>query len=74
MFYEVKVLDAKGNVKKVISPKVLSARFWKSHFGDNQNGNGSGKGSVGPSEIGFGHELGLSDSAGNFEADSEAFE
>ena len=36
MFYEVKVLDAKGNVKKVISPKALSNRFWKDHMGDNQ--------------------------------------
>ena len=34
MFYEVKVLDAKGNVKKVISPKTLSARFWRDHLSD----------------------------------------
>ena len=36
MFYEVKVKDAKGNVRKVISPKALSARFWKDQMGDNQ--------------------------------------
>lgn len=36
MFYEVKVKDAKGNVKKVISPKALSARFWKDHMGEHQ--------------------------------------
>lgn len=34
MFYEVRVLDGKGKVKKVISPKILSARYWKRHFGD----------------------------------------
>ena len=29
MFYEVRVLDGKGDLKKVISPKRLSARFWQ---------------------------------------------
>ena len=29
MFYEVKVFDAKGELKKVLSPKNLSNRFWK---------------------------------------------
>ena len=29
MFYEVKVFDAKGELKKVLSPKKLSTRFWK---------------------------------------------
>ena len=29
MFYEVKVFDAKGELKKVLSPKKLSSRFWK---------------------------------------------
>lgn len=29
MFYEVRVLDGNGELKKVISPKRLSARFWK---------------------------------------------
>ena len=29
MFYEVRVLDGKGELKKVISPKRLSARFWQ---------------------------------------------
>ena len=29
MFYEVKVFDAKGQLKKVLSPKKLSNRFWK---------------------------------------------
>lgn len=36
MFYEVKVLDGKGNVKKVISPKTLSHRFWRDHLSDGQ--------------------------------------
>ncbi len=31
MFYEVKVLDGNGKVKKVISPKKLSDRFWQRH-------------------------------------------
>ena len=29
MFYEVKVFDAKGELKKVLSPKKLSNQFWK---------------------------------------------
>ena len=29
MFYEVKIFDAKGELKKVLSPKKLSNRFWK---------------------------------------------
>ena len=29
MFYEVKVFDAKGELRKVLSPKKLSNRFWK---------------------------------------------
>ena len=29
MFYEVRVFDAKGELKKVLSPKKLSNRFWK---------------------------------------------
>ena len=30
MFYEVRIFDAKGELKKVLSPKRLSNRFWKS--------------------------------------------
>jgi hypothetical protein len=43
MFYEVKIFDAKGELKKVLSPKRLSNRFWKSgeqnliDFGDKEN-------------------------------------
>ena len=29
MFYEVKIFDAKGYLKKVVSSKKLSNRFWK---------------------------------------------
>jgi hypothetical protein len=29
MFYEVRIFDAKGELKKVLSPKILSNRFWK---------------------------------------------
>ena len=29
MFYEVKVLDQQGKVKKVISSKRLSKKYWK---------------------------------------------
>ena len=29
MFYEVKILDKDGSVKKVISSKSLSNKFWK---------------------------------------------
>ena len=29
MFYEVKIFNANGELKKVLSPKKLSNRFWK---------------------------------------------
>lgn len=29
MFYEVRILDRKGNVKKVLSSKELSRHYWK---------------------------------------------
>ncbi len=29
MFYEVRIFDAKGDLKKVITPRKLSNRFWK---------------------------------------------
>ncbi|SVC22349.1 uncharacterized protein METZ01_LOCUS275203 [marine metagenome] len=29
MFYEVKVFDSQGHLKKVISSKKLSSRFWR---------------------------------------------
>ena len=29
MFYEVKIFNAKGELRKVLSPKKLSNRFWK---------------------------------------------
>ncbi len=38
MFYQVKVLDPKGNIKKVISSKALSNRFWKDQLGESQGG------------------------------------
>ncbi|MZH41428.1 MAG: hypothetical protein F3739_01235 [Nitrospinae bacterium] len=43
MFYEVRIFDAKGELKKVLSPKKLSNRFWKNgdqnliDFGDKDN-------------------------------------
>jgi hypothetical protein len=30
MFYEVRIFDAKGELKKILSPKRLSKQFWKS--------------------------------------------
>ncbi len=32
MFHPVKVLDPKGNIKKVLSSKLLSRRYWDSFF------------------------------------------
>ena len=32
MFYEVRVLDRKGKIKKVLSSKSLSKRYWDSFF------------------------------------------
>ena len=29
MFYEVKIFDKKGELKKVLSPKKLSKKFWE---------------------------------------------
>ncbi len=29
MFFEVKVFDSKGDLKKVVSPQKLSTRFWR---------------------------------------------
>ena len=29
MFYEVKVFDSRGKLKKVVSSKKLSNRFWR---------------------------------------------
>jgi hypothetical protein len=43
MFFEVRVFDPKGYLKKVISPRKLSNRFWKHgeqnliDFGDKEN-------------------------------------
>ena len=43
MFYEVRIIDAKGELKKVISPRRLSNRFWKHgeqnliDFGEKEN-------------------------------------
>jgi hypothetical protein len=30
MFYEVRIFGAKGELKKILSPKRLSNQFWKS--------------------------------------------
>ena len=32
MFHEVRILDRKGNTKKVLSSKFLSKRYWNSFF------------------------------------------
>jgi hypothetical protein len=43
MFYEVRIFDPKGELKKVLSPKRLSNKFWSSGeknligFGDMDN-------------------------------------
>ena len=43
MFYEVRIFDAKGELKKILSPKRLSNQFWKSgeqnliDFSDKEN-------------------------------------
>ncbi|MBT3515260.1 MAG: hypothetical protein HN474_08100 [Nitrospina sp.] len=31
MFYDVKVFDSRGELKKVVSSKKLSNRFWKTN-------------------------------------------
>lgn len=38
MFHEVKILDPNGNLKKVLSGKELSKRYW-GEFHDGENGN-----------------------------------
>lgn len=43
MFYEVRIFNAKGDLKKIVSSKKLSNRFWKHgeqnliDFGDKEN-------------------------------------
>ena len=43
MFYEVRIFNAKGELKKILSPKRLSNQFWKSgeqnliDFSDKEN-------------------------------------
>ena len=47
MFYEVRIFDAKGELKKILSPKRLSNQFWKSgeqnliDFSDKENSSSS---------------------------------
>jgi len=47
MFYEVRIFDAKGELKKILSPKRLSNQFWKSgeqnliDFSDKKNSSSS---------------------------------
>ena len=35
MFHQVKILDAKGKVKKVLTPKSLSQHYWGDFFNKN---------------------------------------
>ena len=50
MFYEVRIFDAKGKLKKILSPKRLSNQFWKSgeqnliDFSDKGNSSSSDSG------------------------------
>ena len=32
MFYDVKILDSQGNIKKIISGQELRKRYWKAFF------------------------------------------
>lgn len=42
MLYEVRILDPKGNLEKVIKEKELSKRFWKD-FNERSYSTGKGK-------------------------------
>ena len=50
MFYEVRIFDAKGELKKILSPKRLSNQFWKSgeknliDFSDKENSSSADRG------------------------------
>jgi len=48
MFYEVRILDSQGNVKKILSSKKLSTRYWNGFFdkakGPLHSGPAKGKG------------------------------
>ena len=50
MFYEVRIFDAKGELKKILSPKRLSNQFWKSgeqnliDFSDKENSSSPDRG------------------------------
>ncbi len=39
MLHEVKVLDAKGKLKKTLKSKELSKRYWNDFYGEDDNGN-----------------------------------
>ena len=43
MFHEVKILDKKGKVKKVLSSKKLSKDYWNSFFKMGESIKGKGK-------------------------------
>ena len=43
MFHEVKILDKKGKVKKVLSSKKLSKDYWNSFFKMGEPIKGKGK-------------------------------
>jgi hypothetical protein len=60
MFFEVRIFDSNGDLKKVVTPKRLSNRFWKKNenalpdFRDNELGGDdwSSKGSKNTLKIG----------------------
>ena len=43
MFHEVRILDPNGKVKKVLSSKILSRRYWESFFEHPGAGKKAGK-------------------------------
>lgn len=50
MFYEVRIKDAKGNVKKTVSGKELSRKFWKSMEKESPEGKSISLGKKKPKE------------------------
>jgi hypothetical protein len=58
MFHEVKIFDAKGKVKKVLSSKKLSKDYWNSFFqmGEPIRSKGKKGGQKSPKNVDFDDE------------------
>ncbi len=52
MFYEVRILDSEGNVKKILSSKKLSSSYWKGFYEKIKGRSPSRSGTSSPKRMG----------------------